>query len=181
MNHLDNRSNLRIGVLSDTHGHLDPTAGKLLAGVDAIIHAGDVGGPEIIDTLSQIAPVIAVRGNMDGGRWASDLPGLEIVRAGGLMLCVLHDGNMLDLDPLAAGIGVVIKKTGRALYQSGQCFCAPPRVCPFDRTSFNNRSTACGANLYAGCPATQDCLKKPPQYSARRKQTESGTPQSADK
>lgn len=108
MNHLDNKSNLRIGILSDTHGHLDPSAGKLLAKVDAIIHAGDVGGPEIIDILAQMAPVVAVRGNMDGGRWASDLPGLEIVQAGGLMLCVLHDGNMLDLDPVAAGIRVVI-------------------------------------------------------------------------
>lgn len=108
MNHLKDKQRVRLGIISDTHGHLGTDVMRVFDNIDAIIHAGDVGGPKILDELEKIAPIIAVRGNMDGGRWASNLPGFEIVEAGRKMLYVLHDSNQLDLDPVAAGISVII-------------------------------------------------------------------------
>jgi putative phosphoesterase len=105
---LNQKQRLRLGIISDTHGRLNPKITTLFAGIDAIIHAGDIGGPEILDVLVDLAPVIAVRGNMDGGQWAADLPGIEFVSAGGFTICVLHDCDRLDLDPIAAGIRVII-------------------------------------------------------------------------
>lgn len=101
-------SRLRVGVISDTHGHLHPSAKRALAGVDAIIHAGDIGGPELLDVLRTIAPVTAVVGNMDGGRWISDLQDTEIVELGDVLIVVLHNFYRLDLDPEAAGFQAVI-------------------------------------------------------------------------
>ena len=98
----------RLGLISDTHGLLRPEALRALAGSDLIIHAGDVGSPEILDALRAVAPVVAVRGNMDTGAWASVLPATAVAEAGSTLIYVLHDLNELDLDPVAAGFGVVV-------------------------------------------------------------------------
>lgn len=82
---------LKIGVISDTHGLLRPEAERCLAGVSHIIHAGDIGTPEIVDRLGRIAPVTAIRGNIDTGDWARRLPDAETLRLGGCALYVLHD------------------------------------------------------------------------------------------
>jgi putative phosphoesterase len=97
-----------VGVISDTHGLLRPEARAALAGVELIIHAGDVGRPAILDELRQIAPLIAVRGNVDGGSWAEALPLTEVVTIGGRLVYLLHDLLQLDLDPAAAGFEAVI-------------------------------------------------------------------------
>ena len=99
---------LRIGVISDTHGLLRPEAEQRLAGVAHIIHAGDIGRPEIIDRLRRIAPVIAIRGNVDKGHWAENYPETETVSLGGHSIHVLHDIHDLQLDPVSHGVDVVI-------------------------------------------------------------------------
>ena len=96
-----------IGLISDTHGLLRPEAVRALEGCELIIHAGDVGKPEIIESLQTIARVIAVRGNVDKGEWASRLPETAVVEAQGAAIYVLHDVHQLDLDPAAAGFGIV--------------------------------------------------------------------------
>jgi uncharacterized protein len=98
----------RIGVISDTHGLLRPEALRALAGADLIVHAGDVGSPEVLESLRSVAPVVAVRGNNDRGPWASALADTEVVEQGGRTLYVLHDLKTLDLDPRAAGFDAVI-------------------------------------------------------------------------
>ena len=98
----------RIGVISDTHGLLRPEAAARLAGADHIIHAGDIGGPEIIAGLRTIAPVTAIRGNIDKGAWAKAYPETARVTLGGRWIYVLHNLGDLDLVPVAAGIDVVI-------------------------------------------------------------------------
>jgi putative phosphoesterase len=97
-----------IGVISDTHGLLRPEAIDALRGSDLIVHAGDIGGPEILEALREVAPVVAVRGNNDRRDWAKDLNDTEVVRAGDALLYVLHDLHELDLDPSAAGFKAVI-------------------------------------------------------------------------
>ncbi|UCE84068.1 MAG: metallophosphoesterase family protein [Deltaproteobacteria bacterium] len=97
-----------IGVISDTHGQLRPEALKAFQDTDLIIHAGDIGKPEVLETLRLVAPVYAVRGNMDAGAWAVELPETEVVEIGEVLLYVLHDANRLDLDPAAAGFSCVI-------------------------------------------------------------------------
>src|SRR5712691_1737286 len=97
-----------IGVISDTHGLLRPQAVAALRGCPLIIHAGDVGRPEILDELRGIAPVFAVRGNVDKGPWALQLPETEMVQVEDHLLYVLHDVNALDLDPRTAGFRAVI-------------------------------------------------------------------------
>lgn len=98
----------RIGLISDTHGLLRPEALQALRGSELILHAGDVGKPEIIAALRELAPVIAVRGNVDKGEWAKSLPDTAVVRAGSVLLYVLHDLHALDLNPAAAGFHVVV-------------------------------------------------------------------------
>jgi putative phosphoesterase len=95
-------------VISDTHGLLRPEALAALQGSDQIIHAGDVGSPEILETLASIAPVTAVRGNVDKDAWAQKLPETEVLEFGGVSIYVLHDLAQLDLKPEAAGFDVVI-------------------------------------------------------------------------
>jgi len=99
---------LRIGVMSDTHGLLRPEAEHRLAGVDHIIHAGDIGRPEIVERLRLIAPVAAVRGNVDTGAWAGNHPETMTLTLGGYAIHVVHDINDLKLDPVSAAIDVVI-------------------------------------------------------------------------
>jgi putative phosphoesterase len=97
-----------IGLISDTHGLLRPEAVRALAGVSHIIHAGDIGGPEILVELRKIAPVHAVRGNNDKGAWAMQVPLYQALELEGVSIHVLHDLNELDLDPQAAGFAVVV-------------------------------------------------------------------------
>ena len=97
-----------IGLISDTHGLLRKEAVEALRGSELIIHAGDVGKSEILEELRKIAPVIAVRGNVDKGPWAQALPETAVAEAGAVMIYVLHDMNALDLNPTAAGFQVVV-------------------------------------------------------------------------
>jgi putative phosphoesterase len=101
-------SSLTIGVISDTHGLLRPEAIAALSGSDRIIHAGDVGAPEILDQLAATAPVSAIRGNVDKAAWARKLPDTEVLEAGGISIYILHDLAHLDLKPAAAGFSVVV-------------------------------------------------------------------------
>ncbi|HEY1263991.1 MAG TPA: metallophosphoesterase family protein [Terriglobales bacterium] len=97
-----------IGVISDTHGLLRPEALAALQGADRIIHAGDVGGPQILEKLAEIAPVTAVRGNVDREAWARKVPVTNVLEVGGLSLYVLHNLEDLDLKPEAAGFAAVV-------------------------------------------------------------------------
>ncbi len=97
-----------IGLISDTHGLLRPEALAALRGVDQIIHAGDAGTLMVLAALSAIAPVSAVRGNVDVGSWSQGLPTTRVVEAEGLLIYVLHDLGRLELDPAAAGFAAVI-------------------------------------------------------------------------
>jgi uncharacterized protein len=97
-----------IGVISDTHGLLRPEAVEALHGSDAIIHAGDVGDPAILTKLNEIAPVTAVRGNVDRGTWARKLPETNGLEIAGISIYVLHILDQLDLKPEAAGFAAVI-------------------------------------------------------------------------
>ena len=98
----------RIGLISDTHGQLRPEAFLALRGAELILHAGDVGNPEILESLKQIAAVVAVRGNVDTAPWASVLPKTAVVETSGPMIYVLHDLHQLDLKLAAAGFGIVV-------------------------------------------------------------------------
>ncbi len=97
-----------IGVLSDTHGFLSPNISKAFQGVDAIIHAGDIDSPNVLHTLRQMAPVVAVRGNMDSGAWAKVLPVSEFIHMGKTYIYVVHDNLRLDIDPVSSDIHIVI-------------------------------------------------------------------------
>src|ERR1700730_9606843 len=98
----------KIGVISDTHGLLRPEAVQALGGSQFIIHAGDIGDPEILPQLNRLAPVTAVRGNIDRFPWARNIPAINILEVGGLSLYVLHNLAALDLEPQAAGFAAVI-------------------------------------------------------------------------
>ena len=97
-----------VGLISDTHGLLRDEALQALQGSELIVHAGDVGRPEILEALRAIAPVIAVRGNVDTDPWCESLPLAEHVVTNGARLYVLHNLNELDLKPRAAGFDIVI-------------------------------------------------------------------------
>jgi putative phosphoesterase len=97
-----------IGVISDTHGLLRPQAVTALAGSDQIIHAGDIGDPSILKTLAEIAPLTAVRGNVDKAPWARSLPAIDVLETEGVSIYVLHDLQGLDLKPEAAGYAAVV-------------------------------------------------------------------------
>ena len=98
-----------IGVISDTHGLLRPEALELLRGSEHIIHAGDIGSPNIIPVLEKIAPVTAIRGNVDTQPWARRFEETAVVELAGLHIYVIHDLNALDLNPKAAGFAAVIR------------------------------------------------------------------------
>ena len=98
----------RIGLISDTHGLLRPQAAAQLQGCDHIVHAGDVGSPQILDELAAIAPLLAVRGNNDHGAWAEALPELAYLQVDELLLCVLHDLADLPRHALRPGVRVLV-------------------------------------------------------------------------
>lgn len=97
-----------IGVISDTHGLIRPEALEALKGSELIIHAGDIGKPGVLESLRTIAPVVAVRGNIDKGEWTKDLPTFQVVEVAKTRLYVIHDLKDLDVDPVAAGLSGVI-------------------------------------------------------------------------
>jgi len=99
---------MRIGIISDTHGLLRPEAERCLSGVAHIIHAGDIGRPEIIEALGRIAPVTAIRGNVDIADWAARYPATTTFALGGRSIHIVHDVNDLALDPVASGIDMVV-------------------------------------------------------------------------
>jgi uncharacterized protein len=97
-----------IGVISDTHNLLRPEAIEALRGVDHILHAGDVGDPSILEALRSLAPVTAIRGNIDEYGPCGHLPASEVITLQGHTFYMLHDRQALDLDPAAAGFSAVI-------------------------------------------------------------------------
>jgi putative phosphoesterase len=98
----------RIGLISDTHGLVRPEALAALRDSDLVIHAGDIGKPEVIRALEEIAPLLAIKGNNDKGTWASCLPDTRIVATGDTKLYVIHNANELSFDPALRGFRVVI-------------------------------------------------------------------------
>ena len=98
----------RVGLISDTHGLLRPEAARFLQGCDRIIHGGDIGHSRILDELAALAPVTAVRGNNDHGAWAERIAQTELVQVGEVWIYVIHDLNQIDIDPVAAGVQVVV-------------------------------------------------------------------------
>jgi len=105
---LMNERSVTLGIISDTHGLLRPGAVEALSGCDGILHAGDVGALEILEALAQIAPVTAIRGNVDTDAWARTLPKAEVVEVSGVSIYMLHDLGQLDLKPEVAGFRVVV-------------------------------------------------------------------------
>jgi uncharacterized protein len=101
-------STILAGIISDTHGLMRPEALEALRGSDLIIHAGDLGSPDVISSLRAIAPVFAVRGNIDKASWAAAIPTTQIVEVGAFPFYVLHDISELDLDPETAGFAAVV-------------------------------------------------------------------------
>lgn len=97
-----------VGVVSDTHSLVRPETVRALRGVDLVIHAGDIGDQSVLDALGEIAPVKAVRGNIDRGAWAERLPLTEVVEVESSLIYVIHEIGQLDLDPAAAGFHAVI-------------------------------------------------------------------------
>ncbi|RLC22058.1 MAG: YfcE family phosphodiesterase [Deltaproteobacteria bacterium] len=108
MSVLQNKKNFLVGVISDTHGLLRPQVAKVFKNADLIVHAGDIDRPGILEALQKIAPVKAVRGNMDYGEWANEIPATEVIEIGDVLLYMLHDLCRLDLEPAASGFSAVI-------------------------------------------------------------------------
>lgn len=98
----------RVGVISDTHGLLRAEVREVFAGVELILHAGDVGKPEVLAELGHIAPILAVRGNVDRGEWANALPETQVTQVGRVWVYMLHDVSRLDVEPAGGGFGAVI-------------------------------------------------------------------------
>ena len=97
-----------IGIISDTHGLVRPQALEALKGVDMILHAGDIGSQDVLNTLNEVAPVVAVRGNNDKADWAHSLPDWEVVEVGNVSIYMLHDVKEIDISPSGAGFQVVV-------------------------------------------------------------------------
>jgi hypothetical protein len=102
------KKNLDIGVVSDTHGLFRPGIARTFTAVDLILHVGDSELPEILDSLREIAPLVAIRGNMDQGRWAEAIPVSKVVAAGGHRIYLVHSLDWMDLSPADAGVSAVV-------------------------------------------------------------------------
>lgn len=105
---MSRESTYPVGIISDTHGVLRPEAIQALRGSEIILHAGDVGSEDVLDRLRQIAPLVAVRGNVDSGVWADALPITAALEVGEHAIWMLHDLGTLDLDPVCGGFQIVI-------------------------------------------------------------------------
>jgi putative phosphoesterase len=99
---------MKIGLISDTHGLLRDEAIEALAGVDHILHAGDVGQPEVLERLREVAPLDAIKGNVDTDPWSDDLPTTNLVELAGASFYLVHSIDWLDIDPKAAGVDIVV-------------------------------------------------------------------------
>ena len=122
-----------IGVISDTHGLLRPEAVAALRGSELIIHAGDVGKPEILDELATLSPVVQIRGNVDHGIWAQGLPQTRTVEIGGVRIFVIHNIDDLSIDAAVAGYAAVISGHSHrpsALQKNGVLFLNPGSAGP---------------------------------------------------
>ncbi len=122
-----------VGIISDTHGLLRPEALESLTGCDRIIHAGDIGAAQILERLSDIAPVVAVRGNNDRDQWADRLPLNERLEVGGVCFHILHELGSLDIDPRAAGVQVVVSGHSHqpsSTWRDGVCYLNPGSAGP---------------------------------------------------
>jgi uncharacterized protein len=97
-----------IGLISDTHGLVRAEAVEALQGVDLVIHAGDIGKPEVLDALKAIGPLVAIKGNNDIGAWAKPLPDTRLVQTADTRLFVIHNVKELDCDPATKGYDVII-------------------------------------------------------------------------
>src|SRR5271167_1972711 len=102
------RNELRVGVMSDTHGLLRAEARAFLTGCDYIVHGGDIGSATVLEELEALAPLIAVRGNNDDEPWAKDLRDAELIRLGGIFVYVIHDLSQLAIDPGTLGVRAII-------------------------------------------------------------------------
>jgi uncharacterized protein len=119
---------LRVGVISDTHGLLRAEARAFLVGSDYIIHGGDIGSAEILQDLASLAPLIAVRGNNDKEPWAAHLPETEMVRFGGAFVYVIHDLNHLDIEPVGSGVQAIVSGHSHkpvVVEREGVCYLNP--------------------------------------------------------
>ncbi|HZC01092.1 MAG TPA: metallophosphoesterase family protein [Gammaproteobacteria bacterium] len=101
-------SEVLVGIISDTHGLVRLEAVRALKGSELLIHAGDIGNPQVIEQLHEIAPTFVVRGNNDRGAWAAGLPVTQVVEVGELLFYVLHEISQLDVDPAVAGFAAVV-------------------------------------------------------------------------
>ena len=99
---------LRVGLLSDTHGLLRSEARRFACDCDYLIHGGDIGSSEIVEELTAIAPLTIVKGNNETQPWATGLPETDLVRIGGVFVYVIHDIGLLDIEPQAAGVRVIV-------------------------------------------------------------------------
>ena len=110
--------NMTIGIISDTHGNLPAGLHEIFKGVDAIVHAGDIGDGAILDELQRMAPVVAVRGNMDWGEWAGKLSGIEILRVENLKIGIIHDLYQMPAELISGSCRVVVNgHTHKALIE----------------------------------------------------------------
>lgn len=124
---------MKIGIISDTHGLVRPAAMRAMAGCAVILHAGDIGDEAVLAELATIAPVHAVRGNTDSGAWARQYPASELITFEGRHFYLIHNLDELDLDPVAAGVDVVI--TGHSHHpkielHEGVLYCNPGSAGP---------------------------------------------------
>lgn len=145
---------LTLGLISDTHGMLRPEALRALAGVDLLLHAGDVGSPRVLEGLAEVAPLRAVRGNVDGPPLSSSLAETEVVEAGALQLYLLHDLGKLDLDPAACGFAAVVSghsHVAKVFDERGVLFINPGSAGPrrFGRPASVGRIRIVGRQLTA--------------------------------
>ena len=105
----ESKSDLKlVGLISDTHGLVRPQAMAALHGVDLIIHSGDIGKPQVLEALKRIAPLVAVKGNIDRDGWAKRLPETKTVRIGDIRILVIHNVNELDFNPAARRYNVIV-------------------------------------------------------------------------
>ncbi len=153
----ENTNGYTIGVVSDTHGKLTPGLAGMLNGVDLIIHAGDIDRPEILESLQALAPVVAVRGNMDQGNWAQLLDKTELVDFQNTLLYVVHDIDDMDIDPGPTEVAAVIsghthraqiRRKGKVLFLNPGSATLPRGGCPPSMAVIYIREESLDARLF---------------------------------